>query len=64
MRVTRAGEEILVAINFSNQPFRGVVEIESAGGFAEVGSGSASLPAVSLDAWGYRIWERGRRARR
>jgi cyclomaltodextrinase len=49
-----AGEEVLVAINFSNRPFFGSVEI--VGRFVDVKSGVAGLPVLSLDAWGYRIF--------
>jgi len=38
-----AGEEVLVAINFSNRPFFGWVE---------------ELPTVSLDAWAYRVFRK------
>ena len=55
-----AGEEFLVAINCSNQPFTGVVE--AAGAYEEVTPGSrkpeAALPVVALEAWGFRIWRR------
>jgi len=49
--VRRAGnEEVLVAINFSNRPFFGSVEV------SDVGKFGAGLPVLSLDAWGYRIF--------
>lgn len=67
-------EEIVVAINFSSQPFVGTVEMRgNAGGYAEITpqvsaqsgapdvrpiSRPLGLPVVSLDAWGYRIFRR------
>ena len=59
-----AGEEFLIAINFSNQPFLGLVD-RPAAGFTEVTPGvqthgPIALPSLSLDAWGYRIFRRGR----
>jgi cyclomaltodextrinase len=67
----RAGnEEFLVAINLSNRPFIGFVEAGQGAAFAEVTpdlSGSperarverpAGLPALALDAWGFRIFRR------
>src|SRR6266849_3423772 len=70
-------EEVLVALNFSNRPFFGSVEIGSSDAYREitpyVGSPqppdapasanvgakrAAGLPAISLDAWGYRIFRR------
>ena len=62
------GEEFLVALNFSNRPFAGIVEASGAG-FAEVtprvgGEGQAEarravgLPALALDAWEFRIFRR------
>jgi len=51
-----AGEEVLVAINFSSRPFFGSVEVSDGGKFADVNGGAAGLPALSLDAWGYRIF--------
>jgi glycosidase len=44
-----AGESVLVAINFSNQPFFGSVDVSKK-------DWSGSLPVISLDAWGYRIF--------
>ena len=50
----RAGnEEVLVAINFSNRPFFGSVEVANA---TSIDGGG--LPVLSLDAWGYRIFKR------
>jgi len=47
----RAGdEEVLVAINFSNLPFFGAVEVVNPAAF------SGGLPVLALDAWGYRIF--------
>jgi glycosidase len=70
------GEEILVAINFSNQPFVGLVEVGGAS-FADVTpdvqpplppdaptpqraarARITALPAITLDAWGFRIFRR------
>lgn len=63
-------EEFLVAINFSNRPFVGFVEVGRGPAFADVtpdlkGSteGPAArrpegLPALALDAWGFRIFRR------
>jgi glycosidase len=76
LRSTR-DEEMLVAINFSNNPFVGFVETNEAASFADVtpeiapplppdapASARAArlrangLPALALDAWGYRIFRR------
>ena len=56
------GEEFLVAINFSNQPFLGLVDTAAAG-FIEVTPGVdaprlPSLPSLALDAWSFRIFRR------
>ena len=51
-----AGEEVLVAINFSSRPFFGSVEVSDGGKFADVNGVAAGLPALSLDAWGFRIF--------
>lgn len=68
-------EEVLVAINFSNHPFRGFVEAESAANFVDATPDvrpplptdapeqsakvrPAALPALALDAWGFRIFRR------
>ena len=60
----RAGghEQFLVAVNFSNRPFMGVVDAPGEG-FVDVTPGvdnptPPALPALSLPAWGYRIWRR------
>jgi len=55
------GEEFLVAINFSNQPFLGL--LDTAGAFTEVTPGvdvprPPTLPVLSLDAWGFRIFRK------
>lgn len=47
-----ADEEVLVAINFSNRPFFGMVEVANAAAFGD------ALPALALDAWGYRVFKR------
>jgi cyclomaltodextrinase len=70
-----AEEEVLVAINFSNQPFVGSVEAGNRGTFVDVTPDiepplppdapaperaarrrAVTLPALALDAWGYRIF--------
>jgi cyclomaltodextrinase / maltogenic alpha-amylase / neopullulanase len=70
-------EEVLVAINLSNRPFFGAVEVSNGVGFKditpEVGAPlppdvfapeasqakpRAGLPALALEAWGYRIFQR------
>jgi cyclomaltodextrinase len=70
-------EEVLVAINLSNRPFVGSVEVGNRGTFADITPDIApplppdapaperaarqravTLPALSLDAWGYRIFRR------
>ena len=72
-------EEILVAVNLSNQPFVGFVEAGSGGAFTDITPDVApplppdapapkrvarvrpvGLPALALDAWGYRIFARKR----
>jgi len=71
------GEEILVAINVSNRPFTGSVNMGKSGTFVDVTPDVdpplppdapapersakkrvVSLPTLSLDAWGYRIFRR------
>ncbi len=67
--IRRSGdEEILVAINFSNLPFAGQVEIAGGSMFSEitpdlseVGKANArvvGLPALTLEAWGWRLFYR------
>jgi len=61
-----AEEEFLVAINASNRPFAGSVDLQNASSFDEVTSNAAwtegsarqqaRLPALSLDSWGFRIY--------
>ena len=58
-----AGEELLVAINLSNRPFSGTIEVS--GEYVEVTPGAGAsrtvgLPAISLDAWGFRVFRRSR----
>lgn len=62
-----ANEELVIAINVSNRPFSGTVE--ASGAFTEVTPGKGAdkaaalpgvLPAVSLDAWGFRVFRRAR----
>jgi glycosidase len=71
------GDEVVVAINFSNRPFTGLVEVSRGGTFADVTPDvepplppdapaperaarkrAVNLPALTLDAWGYRIFRR------
>jgi cyclomaltodextrinase len=56
-------EEFLVAVNLSNRPFTGTVD--ATGSFtdatpAPAKQGPVSIPALTLDAWGYRILKRDR----
>lgn len=58
-----ASEEFLVAINLSNRPFAGTVEVS--GSFEEIpllgaGGGSVGLPALTLESWGVRLFRRNR----
>jgi cyclomaltodextrinase len=72
-----AGEEIVVAINFSTQPFVGTIEAPNGAVFTDITpdtpeplkpdappserdtrARTSGLPAVALDAWGYRIFRR------
>jgi glycosidase len=72
-------EEIVVAINFSTQPFAGTIEAPGGVPFVDITPDTrdpltpdatpaeraararpAGLPAVALDAWGYRIFRRQR----
>jgi cyclomaltodextrinase / maltogenic alpha-amylase / neopullulanase len=67
------GEELLVAINFSSQPFAGTVESPAGAAYAEVTpqtaeqsssaapAGAANPPSLSLGPWGYRIYRRALR---
>ena len=57
------GEEFFVAVNCSNRPFFGTVEV--AGQFEDVTprlddkqAALPALPVLSLDAWGFRIFQR------
>ena len=68
-----AGETILVAVNLSNRPFHGTVEVAGTG-FADVtpwqdgrpgaetaaAPAPAALPALSLEPWGVRFLRRAR----
>jgi len=70
-------EEIVVAINFSNRPFFGSIELANGSAFQDITPDVGqplppdapatereartrvnSLPALRLDAWGYRIFQR------
>jgi cyclomaltodextrinase len=57
-------EELLVAINLSNRPFAGLVEVTNGASFKDVTPDSVSrnrisgLPALTLDSWGLRIFRR------
>ena len=61
-------EEFLAAVNLSNRPFTGAVEVANPGSFHEVTPGAgipsmrqgnpAGLPALSLESWGFRIFQR------
>jgi glycosidase len=57
-------EELLVAINMSNRPFAGLVEVTNGASFKDVTPDSVSrdrisgLPALTLDSWGLRIFMR------
>jgi cyclomaltodextrinase len=65
-----ASEEFLVAVNLTNRPFAGTVELASGEQFREVtpdlsGPGDhpgphrpVALPALSLESWGFRIFRR------
>ena len=56
---TSGGEEILIAINLSNQPFFG--SVEAAGAFEEItpeAKTTAGLPSLALESFGYRIFRR------
>jgi len=56
----QGSEEILVVINLSNAPFFG--SVEAGGNFTDVTPNlekkNVSLPAISLDAFGYRIFKK------
>jgi len=71
------GEEVLVAINFSNRPFFGSIEIANGQAFKDATPDigpplppdapaperntrvrTNGLPSLSLDGWGYRIFQR------
>ena len=55
--VRRAGnEELLVAINLSSSPFLGTVEVSKTKKFVDVKGGVPGLPALSIEAWGCRIF--------
>jgi len=61
-------QEFLVAVNLSNRPFTGVVEVANTVSFHDVTpeadvpstdkESRAGLPALSLESWGFRIFQR------
>ena len=61
-------QEFLVAVNLSNRPFTGVVEVANTVSFHEVTpeagvpstdqQSRAGLPVLSLESWGFRIFQR------
>ena len=55
------GEEFLIAVNTSNQPFTGTIEL-SAGDYTDMTPGldpqNVSLPSISLGAFEFRIYKR------
>lgn len=58
-----AGEEYLVAINTSNRPFVGVIPVsgqyeDQTPAVGDRKPTSSTLPAVSLEAWEFRIWRK------
>jgi glycosidase len=59
-----AKEELLIAINLSNRPFAGFVEVANSSSFQNVTPNSASrehlsaLPALTLESWGFKIFAR------
>jgi hypothetical protein len=70
-----SGEDVLVTVNLSSQPWAGTVEAPAGAPFAEITPavplpqqpGGASperaarkveLPALALDAWGFRLFRR------
>lgn len=67
------GEEFLVAINMSNRPFVGFVEVEGGSTFTDVTPNldgqvgkdairrTVGLPSIALDSWGFRIFRRATR---
>jgi cyclomaltodextrinase len=63
LRRRSADEEFLVAVNLSNRPFAGRVDLEQTAGFVELPlppsqPSAAALPALDLGAWGYRFYRR------
>lgn len=59
-----AHEDVLVAVNLSNRPYTGRVEM-AGDGFVEIApvvkaTGGASLPMLTLGSWGVRMFRRGR----
>ena len=62
-----SSDEFVIAINLSSRPFAGSVEVTAGGSFQDVTpdigleARATSLPAVSLDAWGFRVFRRSLR---
>jgi glycosidase len=53
------GEDVLVAVNLSSQPWTGVpLPQQPGGGTPERAARKAELPALALDAWGFRVFRR------
>jgi cyclomaltodextrinase len=63
-RRSNAEEELVVAVNTSSRPFQGAVTLDRPDGFADVTPAApprpVGLPALSLDAWGYKVFHRPR----
>jgi glycosidase len=57
-------EELLIAINLSNRPFSGFVEVGNGASFKDVTPEGSSrdhlsaLPALTLESWGFRVFTR------
>jgi len=60
----RAGEEYLVAINVSNQPYAGVVDapngqyVDQTPGLDEASRKNATPPVLVLNGWDFRIYRK------
>jgi len=65
-----SSEELLIAVNLSNHPFAGMVEVSNGAAFADVTPSfnespaqnlkaqPIALPGLTLDSWGFRIFRR------